>query len=81
MSNDPIVYVVDDDQAMVESLSWVIESVGLKVAYTRAQEFWMLMRLSNRAVYYGCKNARMVALNSRRVRAIGATYRSFHQWS
>src|SRR5690348_5674126 len=40
MSNDPIVYVVDDDQAMVESLSWIIESVGLKAkAYTRAQEF------------------------------------------
>lgn len=40
MSNEPIVYVVDDDQAMVESLSWIIESVGLKAkAYTRAQEF------------------------------------------
>lgn len=40
MSMDQIVYVVDDDQAMVESLSWVIESVGLKVkTYTRAQEF------------------------------------------
>lgn len=40
MSMDPIVYVVDDDQAMVESLSWIIESVGLKVkTYTRAQEF------------------------------------------
>ncbi len=37
---DPIVYVVDDDQAMVESLSWIIESVGLKVkTYVRAQEF------------------------------------------
>ncbi len=37
---DPIVYVVDDDQAMVESLSWIIESVGLKVkTYTRAHEF------------------------------------------
>lgn len=40
MSMDPIVYVVDDDQAMVESLSWIIESVGLKVrTYTRAHEF------------------------------------------
>lgn len=40
MLKDPIVYVVDDDQAMVESLTWVIESVGLKAkAYTRAQEF------------------------------------------
>jgi two-component system response regulator FixJ len=40
MSIEQIVYVVDDDQAMVESLSWVIESVGLKVkTYTRAQDF------------------------------------------
>lgn len=37
---EPIVYVVDDDQAMVESLSWVIQSVGLKVkTFTRAQDF------------------------------------------
>lgn len=40
MSMDPIVYVVDDDQAMVESLSWIIKSVGLKAkTYTRAQDF------------------------------------------
>src|SRR4029079_8897902 len=40
MQQEPIVYVVDDDQAMVESLTWIIESVGLKAkAYTRAQEF------------------------------------------
>ncbi len=40
MPMDPIVHVVDDDQAMVESLSWIIESVGLKVkTYTRAQDF------------------------------------------
>lgn len=40
MTMDAIVYVVDDDLAMVESLSWIIESVGLKVkTYTRAQEF------------------------------------------
>jgi two-component system response regulator FixJ len=40
MSNEQIVYVVDDDQAMVESLSWVIESVGLKAkTFTRAQDF------------------------------------------
>lgn len=37
---DPIVYIIDDDQAMVESLSWVIESVGLRVkVYTRAHDF------------------------------------------
>lgn len=40
MSIEPVVYVVDDDQAMVESLSWIIESVGLKAkTYIRAQEF------------------------------------------
>lgn len=40
MSMDAIVYVVDDDQAMVESLSWIIESVGLKAkTYIRAAEF------------------------------------------
>ncbi len=40
MSDESIVYVIDDDQAMVESLSWVIESVGFKVkTYTRAQDF------------------------------------------
>lgn len=40
MSLEPIVYVVDDDQAMVESLSWIIESVGLSAkTYTRAQDF------------------------------------------
>lgn len=37
---NPIVYVVDDDQAMVESLTWIIESVGLKVkTFVRAQNF------------------------------------------
>jgi two-component system response regulator FixJ len=37
---DPIVYIIDDDHAMVESLSWVIESIGLKVkTHTRAQDF------------------------------------------
>lgn len=37
---DPIVYIIDDDHAMVESLSWIIESVGLKVkTFIRAQEF------------------------------------------
>lgn len=37
---DAVVYVVDDEQAMVESLSWIIESVGLKAkTFTRAQDF------------------------------------------
>ncbi len=40
MSMDAIVYVVDDDAAMVESLSWIIESVGLKAKiFTQAQDF------------------------------------------
>jgi two-component system response regulator FixJ len=40
MSLESVVYVVDDDQAMVESLSWMIESVGLKVkTFVRAQDF------------------------------------------
>lgn len=37
---EPIVYIIDDDQAMIESLIWIIESIGLKVkTYLRAQEF------------------------------------------
>jgi len=37
---DPIVYIIDDDQAMIESLLWIIESIGLKVkTYAAAQEF------------------------------------------
>jgi FixJ family two-component response regulator len=37
---DPIVYIVDDDQAMVESLSWIIESIGLRYkTYLRCQDF------------------------------------------
>ncbi|MHB1949525.1 MAG: response regulator transcription factor [Gammaproteobacteria bacterium] len=40
MPMEPIVYVVDDDHAMVESLTWIIESVGLKVkTYERANDF------------------------------------------
>lgn len=37
---DPIVYIIDDDQPMVESLLWIIESIGLKVkTFVRAQDF------------------------------------------
>src|SRR5665213_1205199 len=37
---EPIVYIIDDDQAMVESLTWVIESIGLRVkTFVRADEF------------------------------------------
>ena|SRR3990167_9464082 len=39
-THEAIVYIIDDDQAMVESLSWVIESIGLKVkTHIRAQDF------------------------------------------
>jgi FixJ family two-component response regulator len=39
-THDPIVYIVDDEPAMAESLTWVIESIGLKVKmYSRAQDF------------------------------------------
>jgi len=37
---EPIVYIIDDDQAMIESLLWIIESIGLKVkTYATAQDF------------------------------------------
>lgn len=31
MKNEPVVFVVDDDEAMRSSLRWLIESVGMKV--------------------------------------------------
>lgn len=40
MLSDPIVYVVDDDLNMGKSLSWIIDSFGLKSKYyTRGDEF------------------------------------------
>jgi RNA polymerase sigma factor (sigma-70 family) len=40
MSMEPIVFVVDDDQAIRSSLKWLIESVGLQVeVYASADEF------------------------------------------
>lgn len=40
MSTEPIVFVVDDDQAIRSSLKWLIESVGLRVeTYATADEF------------------------------------------
>ena len=40
MSNSPTVFVVDDDQAMRQSLQWLIESVGMAVeTYGSADEF------------------------------------------
>lgn len=40
MHIDPIVYVVDDDQPMLESLTFMIDSIGLRVkSYKRASDF------------------------------------------
>ena len=40
MQPEPTVYVVDDDEAMRDSLRWLIESVDLDVeTYAEAQEF------------------------------------------
>ncbi len=40
MTNEETVFVVDDDQAMRNSLKWLIESVGMKVeTYPSADEF------------------------------------------
>jgi RNA polymerase sigma factor (sigma-70 family) len=40
MNSDPTVFVVDDDQAMRNSLKWLIESIGMKVkTYSAADEF------------------------------------------
>jgi two-component system, LuxR family, response regulator FixJ len=40
MNSEPTIFVVDDDQAMRNSLKWLIESVGLKVrTYGSADEF------------------------------------------
>lgn len=40
MNSEPTVFVVDDDQAMRNSLNWLIESIGMKVkTYSSADEF------------------------------------------
>jgi len=40
MNNDPIVFIVDDDEAVRQSTAWLIESIGLKVTkFTCADEF------------------------------------------
>ena len=40
MSHEPIVFVVDDDEAMRTSLKWLIESVGIRVlTFSSAREF------------------------------------------
>ncbi len=40
MNSEPTVFVVDDDQAMRNSLQWLIESIGMKVrTYGSANEF------------------------------------------
>jgi len=40
MNGEPTVFVVDDDQAMRNSLKWLIESIGMQVrTYSSADEF------------------------------------------
>ncbi|MBW1890235.1 MAG: response regulator, partial [Deltaproteobacteria bacterium] len=40
MQADPIVFVVDDDSSVCQSLTWLIESVGIKVeTFPSAAEF------------------------------------------
>ncbi|UCG15574.1 MAG: response regulator transcription factor [Phycisphaerales bacterium] len=40
MQDEPIVFVVDDDEAVRDSLSWLIESAGLRVeCFASAKEF------------------------------------------
>ncbi len=40
MNEDAVVYIVDDDQAMTESLSWMVESVGFKTkTFSNAKSF------------------------------------------
>ena len=40
MQEDPLVYVVDDDASVCQSLTWLIESVGIKVeTFPSAAEF------------------------------------------
>lgn len=40
MSDDAIVFIVDDDEAVRQSTAWLVESIGLKVTtFTSADEF------------------------------------------
>jgi RNA polymerase sigma factor (sigma-70 family) len=53
MSDEPLVFVVDDDDAVREGLQWLFESVGLAVrAYASAQQFL--------ADYDGCRRGCLV---------------------
>ena len=37
---EPIIQIIDDDRHLVESIVWIVESIGLKTkTYSRAQEF------------------------------------------
>lgn len=51
MTSDSTVFIVDDDQAMAESLAWMINSVGFKTqVYSNAQDFLN----DYRAEQHGC---------------------------
>lgn len=51
MTNEPIVFVVDDDQAMRTSLQWLIESTGLKVKTFESADAFLAAYYPGRA---GC---------------------------
>jgi len=47
MSNDAIVFIVDDDEAVRQSTAWLIESIGLKVTHLPVQmSFWKTIIMS-----------------------------------
>jgi FixJ family two-component response regulator len=40
MKTEPLIYIIDNDQSMLDSLSWVVESINLKVkTFTCTQKF------------------------------------------
>ena len=64
MSDDAIVFIVDDDEAVRQSTAWLIESIGLKVnTFVSADEF-----LENYNNESGCivMDVRMPGMSGRR---------------
>ncbi len=53
MNSEPMIFVVDDDAAMRHSLTWLVESAGLRVqAFASAEDF--LARVDPLRVRLGC---------------------------
>ena len=51
---DPIVYIVDDDDAVRQMLRWLLESVNLKVEdYVSADDFLASCRTNFRSQFFG----------------------------